>query len=132
MGMLGHRREGVLELFAAGGGMLSSRFPQGVDALLGLVIHALWMLFWGVLLVSLARNQGGACAALTAIAVAALAFVVATLAPMPSGLFGPIAVLEMRERVLTHVVLALSLVIGMRLAPRVTREAGDQSVPERW
>ena len=130
MGMLGHRRAGALELFAAGGWLIQPRASQWAPALIGMVIHGVWVLLWSMLLVSIAGHHRGMRATLDVIATATVAFATAVLLPSP--LVGPLATLTTGELVLVHLVLAMSMVIGMRLAPpRVTRGAGDESVPER-
>ena len=118
MGMLGHRRAGALEVFAAGGAPLPGSFPVAVDAALGIVIHGLWMLLWAVLLVSVARHGRGLGAMLLAVVVAALAFAISGAAIVPGGLLGPLATLTPGERALVHLVLATSLILGLRLALR--------------
>ena len=114
MGMLGHRRSGATELFASGGWVLAAQVPRPVAVVLGLVIHALWMLLWSLLLVSIARQDRGIRAALAAIAVAALAFVASLV--LPAVVLGPLSALTTPERGLIHIMLATSFMIGMPLA----------------
>ena len=132
MGMLGYRRGGAIELFAAGGHLLFSRAAPILASTIGVVIHGAWMLLWAVLLVALARHHGGLRASLEAAAIAAVAFAAAL--ALPSSLIGPVATLTIRERALVHVVLAVSLMLGMRLAPlgdvRATQRVDTND--DRW
>jgi len=124
LGMLGHRRGGAIELLATGGHLLIPHAPSAVAALTGLLIHALWMVVWGYALVALTRQRRGLRASLAALVVAAAAF--GTAVVVPAMLLGPVASLTTGERVLVHIVLALSLIIGTRLA-----FAGDARVVRR-
>lgn len=114
MGMLGHRRAGATEVFAAGGQQALAMLLPLPAALAGVLIHTVWMLVWGFALAALAPVRGGRGAMLLALAVAALAFVVTLLLPAP--IVGPVATLTTGERALVHVVLGISLLIGTRLA----------------
>ena len=118
MGMLGHRRGGAVELLAAGGHLLISRAPPALASLAGIVIHALWMALWAHALVTVARHHRGPRATLEAMGIAAAAFGAAV--ALPAVVVGPVATLTIGERALVHIVLALSLVIGIRVIP-----AGD-------
>src|SRR5688500_12696801 len=124
MGMLGYRRGGAVELFAAGGHLLFTRAAPVLASVIGVVIHGLWMLLWAVILVALARHHGFFRASLEAAAIAAVAFAAAL--TLPSSLIGPVATLTIGERALVHVVLGISLMLGMRLAP-----LGDAGTPRR-
>lgn len=115
MGMLGYRRGGAVELFAAGGHLVFSRAAPILASVIGVLIHGAWMLLWAVILVAFARHHGGLRATLEAAAVAIVAFAAAL--ALPSSLIGPVATLTIGERVLVHVVLGISLILGMRLAP---------------
>ena len=132
MGMLGHRRGGAVELFAAGGHLVISGAAPVVASLIGLVIHGVWMLLWSLVVVAIARHRGALWPLLAATAVGAVAFL-ATLI-VPSSFIGPVATLTTGERALVHVVLAVSLMIGMRLAPggdvRSTQRVSTSE--ERW
>ena len=132
MGMLGHRRGGAIELFAAGGHLLVSRAAPIVASAIGIVIHGVWMLLWAIVLVALARHHGGLRASLATLVVAAVAFAAAI--ALPSSLIGPVATLTIGERALVHVVLALSLMLGMRLAPLGDAGATQRvsTVDDRW
>ena len=124
MGMLGYRRGGAIELFAAGGHLAFSRVAPALASVIGVVIHAAWMLLWALILVALARHHRALRMVIDATVVAAAAFV-ATIA-LPSAFIGPVATLTMGERVLVHLVLGISLMLGMRLAP-----SGDASEQQR-
>lgn len=114
MGMLGHRRAGATEVFAAGGQQALAMLLPLPAAFAGILIHALWMVVWGFVLAALARLRPGRAGVLLAIGVAALAFVMTLLLPAP--IVGPVATLTTGERALVHVVLGISLMIGMPLA----------------
>lgn len=132
MGMLGHRRGGAIELFAAGGHLVFSRAAPILASVIGVVIHGAWMLLWAVILVALARHHRGLRMSIEAVAVAVVALSAAL--ALPSSLIGPVATLTVRERVLVHVVLGISLMLGMRLA--LPDDAGDErrvsAVDDRW
>ena len=132
MGMLGHRRGGAIELFAAGGHLVFSRAAPILASVIGVVIHGAWMLLWAVILVALARHHRGLRMSIEAVAVAVVALAAAL--ALPSSLIGPVATLTVRERVLVHVVLGISLMLGMRLA--FPDDAGDErrvsAVDDRW
>jgi hypothetical protein len=105
-----------MELFAAGGHLLAPSLPRLVAALLGLMIHGIWMLIWSYLLAAfLLRPRGGA-ASLAAGILAAIALGASLL--LPDVMAGPVSTLTLAESVLVHVVLALSLTIGTRFAPQ--------------
>ena len=116
MGMLGHRRAGALELFGAAGHLLVARAPLILATIAGIVIHALWMLLWAGILLALPQGHRGLRSALGAAVVAAIAFVASVM--LPAAIVGPVATLAVGERALVHIVLGVSLVIGMRLAFR--------------
>jgi hypothetical protein len=116
MGTLGHRRGGALELFGAAGHLLVARAPLILATIAGIVIHSLWMLLWASVLLALSRNHRGLRSSLEVAAVAVLAFAASLV--LPAALVGPVATLTPGERALVHLVLGVSLVIGMRLAFR--------------
>ena len=116
IGMLSHRRGGVTDPFAASGAALTTGLSPAAATLLGLAIHVGWMALWSVLLAALVQRVRGPSASLVAIAVAALAFVVSLV--VAAAIAGPVATLPTAARILVHVVLAISFVLGMRLAPR--------------
>jgi hypothetical protein len=124
MGMLGYRRGGAVELFAAGGHLVFSRAAPLVASVIGVVIHGAWMLLWAIILVALARHHRGMRVSVEAVAIAAVAFAAAL--ALPSSMIGPVATLTIGERAVVHVVLAISLMLGMRLAP-----LGDAGAPQR-
>ena len=132
MGMLGHRRGGAIELFAAGGHLVFSGAAPILASAIGMLIHGVWMLLWAAILVALARHHRGLRMSFEALAVAAIAFAAAL--ALPSSLIGPVATLTIRERVVVHVVLGISLMLGMRLAfpgdPANERQVG--AVDDRW
>ena len=110
-----------MELFAAGGHLLAPRVPVAIAWLVGIVIHAAWMLHWAVSMVALARHDRGIRASVEGTVVATVAFAVSVV--LPGAVLGPVATLTIGERALVHVVLALSLILGIRLA-----FAGDRQV----
>jgi len=116
IGTLGYRRGGMTEPFAASGGALVPGAAPATAILLGLAIHLAWIVLWSVLLAALVQRKRGPRAALLAVAVAGLAFVAAMIVDGSIG--GPMATLPIAARALVHVVLAISFVLGMRLAPR--------------
>ena len=115
MGMLGHRRGGAVELFAAGGRVLAGGAGTGLAATVGVMVHAAWMLLWAVVFVAIARHHRGRRSSLEAAAVSVVALASAIV--LPATLAGPVATLSIGARVVVHIVLALSLMLGMRLAP---------------
>jgi hypothetical protein len=116
MGTLGHRRAGALELFGAAGHLLVASAPLIVAAIAGVVVHALWMLLWASVLLALSRKHRGLRLSLEVAAVAAIAFAVSLV--LPAVVVGPVATLAVGERALVHLVLGVSLYLGMRLAFR--------------
>ena len=116
IGTLGHRRGGVTAPFAASGFGLAPGSSQLSAVLLGLTVHVAWIVLWSVVLAALVQRVRRPRASLVAVAVAASAFVVSTVVAAP--LAGPVAALPTAPRALVHVVLAISFVLGMRLAPR--------------
>ena len=115
MGMLGHRRGGVTAMFAEGGHLLAPALSPPVAVLGGLVIHMAWVAAWSVLFAALMQRHRRPRASVAAIVVAALALGATFIVPL--AVAGPLATLPAIERMLVHVVLAISLVMGMRLAP---------------
>ena len=132
MGMLGHRRGGAVELFAAGGHLIASGAAPIVALVIGVAVHGGWMLLWSLLTVAIVRHHGMLRAAVAAIVVGALALAAAL--TLPSLLIGPLATLTVGERALVHVVLTLSLMLGMRLAPPgdVQTTQRVRTSEERW
>ncbi len=132
MGMLGYRRGGVIELFAAGGQLVFDSAAPIVASVIGVVIHGAWMLLWSLLLVAIARHHRALRMSIEAAAVAIVAFVAAL--TLPSSLVGPVATLTIGERALVHIVLGISLMLGMRLA--FNGMADDRrhvsAVDDRW
>lgn len=116
MGMLGHRRGGIAELFAAGGHLLTPGVSRSAAVLGGLVIHVVWMAAWSVLFAAFVQRDRRPHASIAAVVVAALAFGASIVTPVALG--GPLATLPPTERAVVYVVLAISFVIGMRLAPQ--------------
>ena len=115
MGMLGYRRGGVTEMFAAGGQLLAPGVSRSLALVVGLAIHVVWIGAWSVALAAFMQRDRRLRASIAAVVVATLAFGAAIVAP--AGIAGPLATLPPTERAVVHVVLALSFVIGMRLAP---------------
>ena len=115
IGTLGHRRGGVTEPFAASGFALAPGLSQAGAVILGLVVHIAWIVVWSAMLAALVQRVRSPRASLMAVAVAALAFIVSLV--VAATIAGPMATLPMAARVLVHVVLAISFVLGMRLAP---------------
>ena len=116
IGTLGHRRGGATEPFAASGFALA---PGGSDTgavLLGFAVHVAWIVLWSVVLAALVQRLRSPGASILSVAVAAMAFMVSLVVVVPIG--GPVATLPAAARALVHVVLAISFVLGMRLAPR--------------
>jgi len=110
---LGARHAGVTELFAAGGHLAVSGAAVGVAALMGAVIHALWFSLWTALYAFVARAHRGLRTLGDAVLLAGVAYGCAAVAP---SLAGPVSTLMTSEKVLVHVLLALALATGMRLA----------------
>lgn len=105
-----------MELFAAGGHLLVPSLSRTVAALLGALIHGAWILIWSALLAAFLRRRHGATASRPAAVLSAIALGASLL--FPAAVAGPISTLTIAEAVLVHVVLALSLIIGLRLAPK--------------
>jgi hypothetical protein len=116
IGTLGHRRGGATEPFAASGFALAPGGSQIGAVLLGLAAHAAWIVLWSLVLAALVQRLRSPGASLLAVVVAAMAFVVSLVVAVAIG--GPVATLPTAARALVHVVLAISFVLGMRLAPR--------------
>ena len=115
MGMLAQRRGGVVELLAAGGYLFTPGVSRLAAAIGGLVIHALWIAAWSALVAASMQRRRRPNPSIVAILVAAMALGVSFIVPQVAG--GPLATLPAAERILVHAVLAVSLIIGMRLAP---------------
>ena len=115
LGMLGHRRDGIGSLFAAGGERLAPAASHAGAVLLGLVIHVVWIAAWTALFAAFTQRERRFGASIPALIVAAIAFGVSFI--VPEALGGPLATLPTPERALVHLVLAISFVLGMRLAP---------------
>ena len=115
LAMLAQRRGGVVEMFATHGTSLASGGSPLAAAAVGLVIHVLWVVAWSLAFAAFVQRLRRPHAALAALVIATLAFVVSFLVAGAYG--GPVAMLPIPERVLVHAVLAISLGIGMRLAP---------------
>lgn len=116
IGMLGHRRDGMAAPFAASGSGLVPGASLAGSILLGLTVHLAWMAVWSLVFAALAQRVRRPPAALVAVAVAGMAFVFSTI--VGGGVAGPAATLPTAARAVVHIVLAVSLVIGLRLAPR--------------
>ena len=116
LGMLGHRRGGVMEPFVTGGQALLPGIPSGAAAGLGLLMHALWIAAWSLLFAAPMQRDRRAHAAIPAAVVALIAFAISL--GLPAAFVGPLAALSTAERGLVHVVLAVALALGMRIAPR--------------
>ena len=114
MGMLVYRRGGITEMFAAGGHLLAPGASRSLALLGGLGIHVVWMAVWSVVFAALVQRDRRLRASIAAVVIAALAFGASIVAP--AGIGGPLATLPPIERAVVHVVLAISFVIGMRLA----------------
>jgi hypothetical protein len=115
VGMLGHRRGGVTELLAAGGHALIPAAPQIGAVMVGTAILALWLLMWSAMTAAAMQRTRGQYAAVIALLVAAVALAASLVVPDAIG--GPTGTLTTAERTLVHGVLAVSLLLGMRLAP---------------
>ena len=115
LGMLAHRRAGVGALFATGGERLAPTASLWGAALLGLVIHVAWIAVWSALFAAFTQRERRSGASIPALIVAVIAFGVSF--AIPEALGGPLTTLPTAERALVHLVLAISLVLGMRLAP---------------
>jgi hypothetical protein len=113
--MLGYRRGGIGDFFAAAGERLSPAASRSGAALLGLVIHVAWIATWSALFAAFMQRGRRSGASIPAFLVAALALGVSFV--VPDALGGPLATLPAPERALGHLVLAVSFVLGMRLAP---------------
>ena len=129
MGMLGYRRGGVTEMFAAGGLLLAPGASRSLALLIGLAIHIVWIGVWSVVFAAFMQRDRRLRASIAAVIVAMLAFGAAIVAP--AGIASPLATLPASERAVVHVVLAISFVIGMRLAltgdgPGVRRVSNDE------
>jgi hypothetical protein len=101
-------------MFAAGGHLLAPGASRSVALLIGLLIHLAWMTAWSVVFAAFVQRDRRLRASIAAVVVAALAFGASIVAP--AGIVGPLAALPPIERGLVHVVLAISFIIGMRLA----------------
>jgi hypothetical protein len=116
LGMLGHRRDGMIAAFVAGGHLLLPQLASSAAAAIGLMIHGLWIAAWSILFAAFMQRDRRSHAAIPAAVIALVAFAVSLL--LPQAIVGPLATLSTAERGLVHVVLAVSLALGMRLAPR--------------
>jgi hypothetical protein len=114
--MLAWRRGGITELLASGGFLLAPGVSRIAAAMGGLVIHVVWMALWSVVFAASMQRDRRPSPSIVAIIVAAVALGVTFIAPAAAG--GPLATLPPPERIVVHAVLAISLMIGMRLAPR--------------
>jgi hypothetical protein len=83
--------------------------------MIGALLHGAWMSAWSALYGTVARTRHGWRPIRDAVGIAALAYGVALL--LPDALLGPIATLTMAEQLLLHLLLAVGLGAGMRLAP---------------
>ena len=110
---LGARRLGVGELFAAGGHLAISGASVALAALAGALIHVFWISLWSVLYAVVARAHRGMRTVVDAALVAGVAFGCSIVVPF---LAGPLATLMTAEKTLVHLVLAIALATGMRLA----------------
>jgi hypothetical protein len=111
--MLGSRRAGVGELFAAGGHLALSGAPVWLAVVIGAVMHTLWVWLWSALYAFVARAHRGWRTLAGAAVVAVVAYACAAVAP---SLAGPVSTLMPSEKILVHLILALALAAGMRLA----------------
>ena len=132
LGMFGHRRGGITDPFAGGGHLLSPGGSPIAAIFVGIAIHVVWIAAWSMLLAAFAQRDRRGRASIGAVIVAALALGVSMIAPPSLG--GPLATLEIPERVVVHVVLAIAFLLGMRLAPRgdgpaVRRVSNDEGSP---
>jgi hypothetical protein len=116
LGMLGQRRDGMAAPFVAGGHLLLPQLSPSAAAAIGLMVHGIWVAAWSILCAALVQRDRRSRAAIPAAIVALIAFGVSLV--LPHAIVGPLATLSMPERGLVHVVLAVSLALGMRLAPR--------------
>jgi hypothetical protein len=112
--VLGAARGGASALFAMAGWALTPAVGDAPATVLGVAVHGLWIALWSLLYASVARAHRGWRVLGDAVAVAGLAGVVATL--VGPALAGPSSLVGIAERVLLHVILALALAAGMRLA----------------
>jgi hypothetical protein len=112
--MLGARRGGPLELLAAGGQLIAPGLGREVAAIIGALIHGAWMWGWSALFAAISPRPDGWRVARDAAVVAVIAFI--AVAVLPDALMGPAAALVTSERIFLHLLLALALVTGMRLA----------------
>ena len=115
LAMLAQRRGGIVEMFATHGSSLAPGGSRVVAAAGGLAIHIVWVLAWSLAFAAFAQRHRRPNAALAALVTATLAFGISSLVAPAYG--GPVAMLPIAERILVHAVLAVSLAIGMRLAP---------------
>jgi hypothetical protein len=109
----GARHAGAGELFAAGGHLAIQGASVSFAAVAGGVIHVFWISLWSALYAIVARAHRGARTVVDAALVAGAAYVCSMVVPF---LAGPLSTLMTSEKVVIHLVLALALAIGMRLA----------------
>jgi hypothetical protein len=116
LGMLGHRRGGITELFAAAGRLVTPGAPESAAVLLGLAIHVIWIALWSALLAAFTQPDRRSRTSIAAVIVAALALAASLV--VSAVVVGPLGTLSLAARTVAHVVLAVSFIIGMRLAPQ--------------
>jgi hypothetical protein len=112
---LGAPRGGVLEPFVAAGQLLIPGAARWVAVGIGALLHGAWMSAWSALYGTVVQTTHGWRPWADAAGVAAIAFGVSFL--VPDALLGPIATLTTPERLFLHLLLAVALGAGMRLAP---------------
>jgi hypothetical protein len=112
---LGARRGGALEPFIAGGQLLIPGAARWAAGAVGALLHGAWMSAWSALYGTVLSVRHGWRPIADAAGIAAVAFGISLL--LPDALLGPVATLTFAEQLFLHVLLALSLATGMRLAP---------------
>jgi hypothetical protein len=115
VGMLGHRRGGIAEPFAASGLLLAPGATRAMAIIGGFVIHVAWVAAASAVLAAFMQRDRRTGASIVAAILAALVLVATIVVPAAMG--GPLATLPMAERAVVCAVLAISLALGMRLAP---------------
>jgi hypothetical protein len=115
LGMLAQRRGGIADMAAAAGYAFAPGVSRFAAATGGFVIHLVWVALWSVVLAAWMQRDRRPNPSIAALIIAALAL--ATSFIVPAAIGGPLATLPTPERIVVHVVLAISLIIGMRLAP---------------
>jgi hypothetical protein len=118
MGTLGYRRGGAADPFASGGYLLVAGAPRSAAIVVGALVHVIWIVAWSMLAAALMQRRVSTSGWMPAVLTAALAFGASVVAP--AMIVGPLGTFPLAERAVVHLTLAVSFIIGMRLAP-----AGD-------